>query len=119
MVQDLPPRQGFRPIDYRRHLPQRGPPGWVWFLGVMTVVGTGFTLSAKGRRINQELDRERLQAQFAIEPLVEAEEDREYLRKKYESQLKEARIMKDVIGWNLNENVYNHSSVDEHRLNLG
>lgn len=51
-TQDLPPSGGFGPIRYRRHLPKRGPPGWVLLVGAMGVITGGLMLHARGRQIN-------------------------------------------------------------------
>lgn len=52
-VQDMPPAGGFGPISYRRHLPKRGPPGWVLLAGAMGMIISGFLLHAKGTRISR------------------------------------------------------------------
>lgn len=49
--QDLPPKGGFGPIAYKRHLPKRGPPGWLLITGGFATVITGLLLHAKGTRI--------------------------------------------------------------------
>jgi len=42
--QDLPPVGGFDPINYKRNLPARGPPGWALFAGVAAFMAGGFYL---------------------------------------------------------------------------
>lgn len=51
--QDLPPPEGFGPIQYRRHLPKRGPPGWALLGGLAGIVLTGMLLHSKGMRIRK------------------------------------------------------------------
>ena len=40
-VQDMPPKGGFAPIEWRRNLPARGGPGFLWFgaFAVITAFG--------------------------------------------------------------------------------
>jgi NADH dehydrogenase (ubiquinone) 1 alpha subcomplex subunit 13 len=51
--QDMPPTGGFGPILYRRHLPKRGPPGWVLLTGAFGVIFTGLYLRSQGVHINR------------------------------------------------------------------
>lgn len=52
-VQDLPPAGGFGPIVYERHLPKRGPPGWVLLSGGFAIILGGLLLNAHGFRIRR------------------------------------------------------------------
>lgn len=52
-TQDLPPAGGFGPIIYQRHLPKRGPPGWLLLAGGFAIILGGLALSAHGFRIRQ------------------------------------------------------------------
>lgn len=40
--QDMPPRGGYEPFRFSRHLPKRGPNGTVIMLGGVAVMGLGF-----------------------------------------------------------------------------
>lgn len=51
-VQDVPPREGFgAPLIYKRHIPSRGPPGWVWLGGCAVLILSSFYLHSRGLRI--------------------------------------------------------------------
>lgn len=105
-MQDLPPPGGFGPITYRRHLPKRGPPGWLLLTGGFGVIIGGLLLHAKGVRISKELDREKRQARMMLLPLFMAEGDLQYLEKVRKSHELEAKIMKDIPGWKVGEMPY-------------
>lgn len=50
-TQDLPPPGGFANVPYKRHLPRRGPPGWLLLGGGFAVIFGGMFLHAKGNRL--------------------------------------------------------------------
>ncbi len=105
----MPPEGGFgsRSVPYRRHLPSRGPPGWVWLSGVSALILTGFYLHSRSIRIRtypphyivlyatvvlfREIEREKRQARLALTPLLLAENDRAQVVRRMMSQLAEAR----------------------------
>lgn len=109
--QDIPPTNGFTSIPYKRNLPLRGPPGWMLIFGLACVTGIGFYYSRKGYHIQWELEREMLQARLHLEPFLQAEKDRFYLRAREISRQLERETMKNVSDWNMNEPMYHHSSV--------
>ena len=45
--QDMPPKGGYEPFRFSRHLPTRGPSGTVIMLGGVVVMGIGFYLIKK------------------------------------------------------------------------
>lgn len=50
----MPPSGGFpQPIPYKRHLPSRGPPGWLWLTAFATCIGSGFYFHSRGLRIRK------------------------------------------------------------------
>lgn len=53
-----------------------------------------------------ELDREKLQARYSLEPLLKAEEALLYLRDKQASMKAEAELMKNVPGWEVGKSPY-------------
>ncbi len=53
LVQELPPKEGFSSVLYKRHLPKRGPPGWVLLAGVAFVMAVGTELRARGIRLRR------------------------------------------------------------------
>ncbi|XP_059846972.1 NADH dehydrogenase [ubiquinone] 1 alpha subcomplex subunit 13 isoform X2 [Hypanus sabinus] len=54
----------------------------------------------------RRLQIEDLEARIAMMPLLQAEQDRRYLRLLRENLEEEAKIMKDVPGWKVGESVY-------------
>ena len=51
-TQDLPPAGGFEPIRYKRNLPQRGPPGFIFFLVGGTAIIYGLYKVGEGNHKN-------------------------------------------------------------------
>ena len=49
--QDMPPKGGYEPFRFSRHLPNRGPSGSVIMLGGIAVMGLGFYVI---KRTNEE-----------------------------------------------------------------
>merc|ERR1711991_1240507 len=78
--QDMPPPQGFPKIQYRRDLPKRGLSGWGTFaVGGAILVGGLYIMGLQNRHtraVKQETRRRRLN----VAALLQAEEDRRYLR---------------------------------------
>ena len=46
--QDMPPPDGFPKIQFQRHLPKRGPAGWMLFSGLALITAYGFYTAKKG-----------------------------------------------------------------------
>uniref|UniRef100_A0A8C4IYP1 NADH dehydrogenase [ubiquinone] 1 alpha subcomplex subunit 13 n=1 Tax=Dromaius novaehollandiae TaxID=8790 RepID=A0A8C4IYP1_DRONO len=91
--QDMPPPGGYGPVDYKRHLPRRGLSG-----------GGGCSDPAVSRC--RRLLIEDLEARIALMPLLQAESDRRTLRLLRQNLDEEAKIMKDVPGWQVGESVF-------------
>jgi len=122
----MPPSGGFSgEVPYKRHLPARGPPGWVWLSGFAATIISGFYLHSRGLRIRKypgkamiarifylfsELKREKRQARLALMPLLLAEQDRVELFRRTRMLDLEARAMKDVPGWVPGESPYKSDS---------
>ncbi|XP_027170495.1 NADH dehydrogenase [ubiquinone] 1 alpha subcomplex subunit 13-B [Coffea eugenioides] len=107
LVQDGPPPGGFAPVRYARRIPNSGPSAMAIFLAAFGVYSYGMYQVGKGNKIRRALKEEKYAARSAILPLLQAEEDERFVEewKKYLEE--EARIMKDVPGWKVGENVYN------------
>jgi NADH dehydrogenase (ubiquinone) 1 alpha subcomplex subunit 13 len=110
-AQELPPQGGFPRIQFKRNIPVRGPPGWALLLGVTGLVGVGLYYSRLGYVYRWELERERLQAQLHLEPFLQAEKDRFYIRALNSSNTLESRVMKNVDDWNMHSSVYHNSEL--------
>jgi len=71
------------------------------------MIAYGFYRVGQG---NQERNQQRLaerQVRYALAPILQAEADREYMRKEMENLKKEAEVMKDVPGWQVGKSPYN------------
>ncbi|KAI9823509.1 MAG: hypothetical protein M1826_007721 [Phylliscum demangeonii] len=83
MPQDLPPVGGYDRIQYRRNIPARGFRPSVYIYGVIGVMTYGFYKVGIGIRERNELARERHWARIHLVPLLQAEEDRDQVRRHY------------------------------------
>ncbi|KAF2482003.1 GRIM-19 [Neohortaea acidophila] len=93
MPQDLPPSAGYEPVQYRRNLPVRGfrP---VWYLAIVGAITTyGFYKVGVGIREKNELAREKMWSRIYLIPLLQAEEDRDQVRRYYAQQALEKELL--------------------------
>eukprot|EP00123_Amoebidium_parasiticum_P019328 comp24576_c0_seq1/m.46785 comp24576_c0_seq1/g.46785 ORF comp24576_c0_seq1/g.46785 comp24576_c0_seq1/m.46785 type:complete len:133 (-) comp24576_c0_seq1:47-445(-) len=104
--QDLPPKGGFPAFSFKRQLPARGPSGATLFLGTTAVCLTGLLIMGQGNRERRVIKLEKVANRIALVPLLQAEEDRRYLRARAQGQEYEAKIMAGVDGWQVGEKVY-------------
>ncbi|KAF6015853.1 hypothetical protein HII12_000415 [Brettanomyces bruxellensis] len=88
--QDLPPIKGYEPIQWKRNLPSRGFRPSIW-LGML--IG----LSSYGKISN--FQEKKLWARINLIPLLQAEQDRDVVRRTLSYYNREAEIMKDVPWW--------------------
>ncbi|AOA61870.1 Subunit of mitochondrial NADH:ubiquinone oxidoreductase (complex I) [Komagataella phaffii CBS 7435] len=98
-TQDLPPISGYAPIQWKRNLPSRGFRPVIWFLGLCTATGYGFYQISLANREKIELKREKLWARAHLMPLLQAEQDRNVVRRTFAYYKREGEIMKDVPWW--------------------
>ncbi|XP_055474765.1 NADH dehydrogenase [ubiquinone] 1 alpha subcomplex subunit 13 [Psammomys obesus] len=104
--QDMPPRGGYGPIDYKRNLPRRGMSGYSMFaIGIGTLLFGSWRIM-KWNRERRRLQIEDLEARIALMPLFLAEKDRRILQILRENLEEEAIIMKDVPNWKVGESVF-------------
>ena len=106
-VQDLPPIGGYEPIQWKRHLPSRGFRPKVWFGLLLGICSYGFYKTIQSIQERRELQREKVWARIHLMPLLQAETDRDLVRRHYSDKAIESKIMANVPGWDVNENVYN------------
>ncbi|KAI9203184.1 GRIM-19 protein-domain-containing protein [Polychytrium aggregatum] len=96
-VQDLPPAGGFpETIKYQRFIPKRGPTGLVMFAVTFGIMGYGWywlTLSNAERR---EHRREKAWSRISLVPLLQAETDRDLVRRFESLKNQEYEIMKEA-----------------------
>ncbi|EFY86999.1 NADH:ubiquinone oxidoreductase 14kD subunit [Metarhizium acridum CQMa 102] len=104
MAQDMPPRGGYEPVQYKRNLPAKGFRPGILLLGVGAVMGFGWYKLIGGIREANELAREKMWARINLIPLLQAEEDRDQVRRYWADQKRE----KELLGENTK--VYNNES---------
>ncbi|KAL0637846.1 hypothetical protein Q9L58_003236 [Maublancomyces gigas] len=106
MVQDLPPSGGYDPIQYKRNVPARGfrPAYYLFAVGAVCTFGF-YHITRENRQLN-EFAREKAWARIHLVPLLEAESDRDAVRRQLAAAAHERDLMKDVKGWKFGS-VYN------------
>jgi len=118
MVQDLPPIGGYAPIQYKRNIPARGLRPVYYLAGVLGICTFGFYKWAQSSRELQELAREKVWARLHLIPLLEAENDRDLVRRQIAEAERERALMSDVKGWKMGS-VYNSDKVIRPRYGYG
>ncbi|XP_074661961.1 NADH dehydrogenase [ubiquinone] 1 alpha subcomplex subunit 13-like [Tubulanus polymorphus] len=97
--QDMPPKGGYKPIDWAMRMPRKGPSGYMMFAGFAAFT----SVAAVGLHYNYKyLDRNRLEvteSRIAVEPLLRAERDRLYLKRLRENREAEEKLMADDPNW--------------------
>lgn len=95
----MPPEGGYKAINYKRV------PAKTYFSGTTMILGY-FAMTAGAAYVYyltcksvQKDEIERRSASFALQPLLIAERDREYLRQLRRNRDEEADLMKNVEGW--------------------
>ncbi|KAJ5614424.1 hypothetical protein N7528_008078 [Penicillium herquei] len=83
MPQDMPPTGGYAQVQYKRNLPARGFKPWVYMVGMHAIMAYGFYRYFGGVREQRELAREKMWARLYLTPLLQAEEDRDQVRRYY------------------------------------
>eukprot|EP00126_Sphaerothecum_destruens_P003047 Sdes_comp16534_c1_seq1m5848 len=106
ITQDLPPKNGFPDIQYKRINKRVGPSGAVLFVGCLCMMAGGMYVAGQGNLQRRKEKLEKTQARLMLVPLLQAEEDRRYLKRLKEIQEEERIIMKDVPGWDFNDKIY-------------
>ncbi|KAI1463509.1 GRIM-19 [Daldinia caldariorum] len=101
MPQDLPPIGGYGPVQYKRNLPGPGFRPATLLLAMGAVMTFGFYKLGQGIHEQNELAREKMWARIHLIPLLQAEEDRDLVRRHLADQARE----KELLGENMQ--VYN------------
>eukprot|EP00088_Acartia_fossae_P050532 TRINITY_DN56622_c0_g1_i1.p1 TRINITY_DN56622_c0_g1~~TRINITY_DN56622_c0_g1_i1.p1 ORF type:complete len:152 (+),score=13.69 TRINITY_DN56622_c0_g1_i1:49-504(+) len=97
--QDLPPKGGYAPIHFKRIPARTVLNAPLIYGGLLASMAYGYWDYKKGMR---KLTIERVEmkgADIALQPLMLAERDREYLKQCRRNRDHEAELMKDVEGW--------------------
>uniref|UniRef100_A0A131Z5A9 NADH dehydrogenase [ubiquinone] 1 alpha subcomplex subunit 13 n=1 Tax=Rhipicephalus appendiculatus TaxID=34631 RepID=A0A131Z5A9_RHIAP len=97
--QDLPPEGGYAPFNFKR-VPAKVLMSGYRMFGLFAVV-TGFSwYMLKNSFVRKKLiEIEAADGHNALEPLLLAERDRQYLRQLKKNREEERELMKDVPGW--------------------
>ncbi|KAI1332442.1 NADH-ubiquinone oxidoreductase subunit [Xylariaceae sp. FL0255] len=101
MPQDMPPTGGYGPVQYKRNLPASGISPGKWLLAMGVVMTYGFYKFGIGVKEQRELGREKMWARIHLIPMLQAEEDRDLVRRHLADQARE----KELLGENFK--VYN------------
>jgi len=114
MPQDMPPVGGYEPVQYRRNLPARGFRPAYYLLGVGVIMTYGFYKYGIGireakyvhlvhqtgiphghlvDRVCSELAREKTWARIHLIPVLQAEEDRDQVRRYLADKARERELL--------------------------
>ncbi|RMZ75727.1 hypothetical protein DV738_g5359, partial [Chaetothyriales sp. CBS 135597] len=93
MPQDLPPAGGYEAVQYKRNLPTRGLKPVYLVIGVGAIMGYGWYKLFLGQREKIENTREKIWARIYLTPLLQAEEDRDQVRRYYADLAREKELL--------------------------
>ncbi|KAF1825038.1 uncharacterized protein K489DRAFT_387154 [Dissoconium aciculare CBS 342.82] len=93
MPQDMPPTGGYESVQYRRNLPVRGFRPAYYLLAMGGIMTYGFWRYGQGVREHNELAREKMWARIYLTPLLQAEEDRDAVRRHFARQTMEKELL--------------------------
>jgi len=93
MPQDMPPVGGYGPVQYKRNIPVRGFRPVYYVLGIGAIMTYGIHTYGKGIAEYNELCREKMWARIHIMPLLQAEEDRDQVRRYLADQERERQLL--------------------------
>merc|ERR1711943_82216 len=88
--QDGPRPGGFPPVRFRRDMAPKGPNGLTMFVGAAAVIAFGMYKVGQGNIKRREEHEEKLQARRNLVAVLQAEEDRRYVKAKEEALALEA-----------------------------
>ncbi|KAJ5233568.1 uncharacterized protein N7469_005334 [Penicillium citrinum] len=93
MPQDMPPTGGYAQVQYKRNLPTRGFQPWVYMAGMHLIMIWGTYKYFQGTREQRELAREKMWARMYLTPLLQAEEDRDQVRRHFANSAREKELL--------------------------
>ncbi|KAL1602777.1 hypothetical protein SLS60_006198 [Paraconiothyrium brasiliense] len=93
MPQDMPPAGGYGPVQYKRNLPARGFRPAMYLVGTAAVMTYGFWRVGQGIREHNELAREKMWARIYLIPALQAEEDRDQVRRYLADKAREKELL--------------------------
>jgi NADH dehydrogenase (ubiquinone) 1 alpha subcomplex subunit 13 len=109
-TQELPLKEGFPTINYKRKFPSSGPPGWVLLTMGAAMMTIGFYLHFRGRKYHKFLLVKNYENKAVAATILAAENDIEHVKNKLKSLELESKLMKDVPGWQVGKSVYNNEN---------
>ncbi|KAL1869110.1 hypothetical protein Daus18300_005646 [Diaporthe australafricana] len=93
MPQDMPPVGGYDHVQYKRNLPASGfKPATLLAIGAGVML-YGWYQFGKGAREQRELAREKMWSRIHLIPILQAEEDRDQVRRHLADQQRERNLM--------------------------
>ncbi|KAL4810137.1 GRIM-19 [Aspergillus unguis] len=92
MPQDMPPAGGYRQVQYKRNIPARGFRPVTYLVGMHILMGYGYYKLFYGIREQNELAREKIWGRLHILPLLQAEEDRDQVRRHIADKAREGQL---------------------------
>jgi NADH dehydrogenase (ubiquinone) 1 alpha subcomplex subunit 13 len=93
MAQDMPPKGGYAPVQYKRNIaPLAFRPG-IWLLGMGAIMVYGWAKLVPGLREYNELGREKIWSRLHLVPALQAEEDRDQYRRYLADQERERALL--------------------------
>ncbi|PGG99938.1 NADH dehydrogenase [Blastomyces parvus] len=93
MPQDMPPTGGYQPVQYKRNLPVRGFRPVYYLVGMHLIMAYGFYKVFLGIREKNELGREKMWSRIHLIPLLQAEEDRDQVRRHLADKAREKELL--------------------------
>ncbi|KAB8220540.1 GRIM-19 [Aspergillus novoparasiticus] len=93
MPQDMPPVGGYGPVQYKRNIPARGFRPITYLVGMHLLMGYGYYKLFHGIREQNELAREKVWSRLHILPLLQAEEDRDQVRRHFADKAREKELL--------------------------
>ncbi|KAF4556141.1 Hypothetical protein D9617_1g080160 [Elsinoe fawcettii] len=108
MPQDMPPSGGYEPVQYRRNLPARGFRPAFYLAAVAGIMTYGFYRLGQGNREHKyvsldpphrieealpELAREKMWSRIHLIPVLQAEEDRDQVRRMLADKSREKELL--------------------------
>ncbi|KAJ5510425.1 Uncharacterized protein PEX1_013840 [Penicillium expansum] len=93
MPQDMPPTGGYAQVQYKRNVPARGFKPAYYMIGMHVIMAYGFYKYFHGVREQRELAREKIWSRLHLTPLLQAEEDRDQVRRHYADKAREKELL--------------------------
>jgi hypothetical protein len=93
MPQDMPPTGGYGPVQYKRNLPARGFRPAVYLGLTFAIMGYGFWRYGIGVRERNELAREKMWSRIYLTPALQAEADRDQVRRYLADKAREKELL--------------------------